>query len=91
MKLHPKIKTICEEYAESYEWIENDSSLFINTDVQFAEIIMARLEKCPLEFVNIQHKQIKNKVNIWFRLKEEEEKSYDFEDDGDDGDDNFAY
>ena len=86
MKLHPKIKTICEEYSESYEWVENDSSLFINTDVQFAEIIMARLEKCPLEFVNMQHKQIKDKVNIWFRLKEDQEKSYDFQDDEDDGD-----
>ena len=42
---------------------------------------MERLEKCPLEFVNLQHRQIKDKVNIWFRLKEEQEKSYDFEDD----------
>jgi hypothetical protein len=52
---------------------------------------MSRLENCPLEFVNMQHKQIKDKVNIWFRLKEDQEKSYDFEDDEDDGDDNFAY
>jgi hypothetical protein len=34
----------------------------------------------------MQHRQIKDKVNIWFRLKEDQEKSYDFEDEDEDED-----
>jgi len=99
MKLHPKIKMICEEFAQSYEWIAGDGSLFIKVSPQFVEIIKEKLENSPLEFVSLKQRaksyntflkenKISTKISpaittLWYRIPEEEEKSYDFEDEDD--------
>jgi hypothetical protein len=102
MKLHPKIKMICEEFADNYEWIDGDDSLFLNVRPEFIDIVKKHLETCPLEFVmggknkdnSPQHSMISYKkgkefssspstYTLWYRLPEEQEKSYDFEDEDD--------
>lgn len=82
MKLHPKIKMICEEFAESYEWIEGDESLFVRLSNRFVDIVKDRLAKCPLEFQDIQ--KVGDNSILWFRSVEENEPVYDFEDEEDD-------
>ena len=99
MTLHPKIKMICEEFGESYEWIAGDGSLFIKVSPQFLEIIKEKLENSPLELVSSKRKaksyytslnenKFSTKISpaittLWYRLPEEQEKSYDFEDEDD--------
>lgn len=81
MKLHPKIKMICDEFADSYEWIESDESLFIKLSNRFVDIVKERLEKCPLEFQDSQ--KVGDSCILWFRSAEENEPVYDFEDEDD--------
>lgn len=76
MKLHPKIKMICEEFAESYEWVEGDDSLFIRVASNFIDIIKKHLETCKLEYVDTQN--IGQICILWYRLPEENEPAYDF-------------
>jgi hypothetical protein len=99
MTLHPKIKMIAEEFGESYEWIAGDGSLFIKVSPQFLEIIKEKLENSPLEFVSSKQKaksyytslnenKFSTKIipaitTLWYRLPEEQEKNYDFEDEDD--------
>jgi hypothetical protein len=99
MTLHPKIKMIAEEFGESYEWIAGDESLFIKVSPQFLEIIKEKLENSPLELVSSKQKaksyytslnenKFSTKISpaittLWYRLPEEQEKSYDFEDEDD--------
>lgn len=82
MKLHPKIKMICEEFADSYEWIEGDESLFVKVSNPFISIVKDRLTKCPLE---LQDGQVvkPNHCILWYRSAEENEPVYDFEDEDD--------
>jgi hypothetical protein len=79
MNLHPKIKMICEEFSDSYEWIENDCSLFVKVSNHFIPIVKELLAKCPLE---LQDGQVvkQNHSILWYRLPEENEAVYDFED-----------
>jgi hypothetical protein len=100
MKLHPKIKMICEEFAQSYEWIANDGSLFIKASPEFVLIIKEKLETSPLELVSSKErvKSFETSLNgnkfvtktspaittLWYRIPEEQEKSYDFDDEEDD-------
>ena len=79
MKLHPKIKMICDEFAESYEWIEGDESLFIRLSNRFVDIVKERLAKCPLEYQDAQ--RVGDNTILWFRSAEENEPVYDFDDD----------
>jgi len=79
MKLHPKIKMICDEFAESYEWIESDESLFIRLSNRFVDIVKERLAKCPLEYQDAQ--RVGDNTILWFRSAEENEPVYDFDDD----------
>ena len=81
MKLHPKVKMICEEFCDSYEWIENDESLFVKLSNRFVDIVKERLAKCPLEFQDAQ--QVGDNSILWFRSAEENEPVYDFEDEDD--------
>jgi len=82
MKLHPKIKMICDEFAESYEWIEGDESLFIRLSNRFVDIVKKRLAKCPLEYQDAQ--RVGDNTILWFRSAEENEPVYDFDDDEED-------
>lgn len=86
MKLHPKVKMICDEFAESYEWIEGDESLFIRLSNRFVDVVKERLAKCPLEYQDAQ--KVGDNTILWFRSAEENERVLDFidetEDDGDD-------
>ena len=79
MKLHSKIKMICDEFAESYEWIEGDESLFIRLSNRFVDIVKERLAKCPLEYQDAQ--RVGDNTILWFRSHEENEPVYDFDDD----------
>jgi hypothetical protein len=81
MKLHPKIKMICEEFGDSYEWIESDESLFIKLSNRFVDVVKDRLAKCPLEFQDSQ--KVGDNGILWFRSAEENEPVYDFEDEDD--------
>jgi hypothetical protein len=99
MKLHPKVKMICEEFAQSYEWISGDESLFIKVSPNFVKIIKEKLENSPLELVSskegsksyitsLNEGKFTTKVSqgittLWYRFPEEQEKSYDFEDEED--------
>ena len=78
MKLHPKIKMICEEFGESYEWIAGDESLFVRVGNHFIDIVKERLKTCKLEFLDAQTKN--DHTILWFRSPEENEPVYDFED-----------
>jgi hypothetical protein len=99
MKLHPKIKMICEEFAQSYEWIANDGSLFIKASPEFVLIIKEKLETSPLELVSSKQRSNSYETltngyksfttssaitTLWYRIPEEQEKSYDFDDEEDD-------
>ena len=81
MKLHPKVKMICEEFADSYEWIEGDESLFVKLSNRFVDIVKKRLQNCPLEFQDAQ--KIGDNSILWFRSAEENEPVYDFDDEED--------
>lgn len=81
MKLHPKIKMICEEFADSYEWIEGDESLFVRLSNKFVDVVKDRLTKCPLEFQDSQ--QVGDCSILWFRSAEENEPVYDFDNEED--------
>jgi hypothetical protein len=81
MKLHPKVKMICEEFADSYEWIEGDESLFVKLSNRFVDIVKERLQNCPLEFQDSQ--KVGDNSILWFRSAEENEPVYDFEDEDD--------
>jgi len=99
MKLHRKIKMICEEFAQSYEWISGDGSLFIKASPNFVKIIKEKLENSPLELVSSKERSISYNTSLkegkfttsvsqaittlWYRFPEEQEKSYDFEDEED--------
>lgn len=82
MKLHPKIKMICDEFAESYEWIEGDESLFVRLSNRFVDVVKERLAKCPLEYQDAQ--RVGDNTILWFRSAEENEPVYDFDDDEED-------
>jgi len=82
MKLHPKIKMICDEFAESYEWIENDESLFVRVSNRFVDIVKERLSKCPLEYQDAQ--MVGDNTILWFRSNEENERVLDFIDESED-------
>lgn len=84
MKLHPKVKMICEEFADSYEWIEGDESLFIRLLNPFVDIVKERLSKCPLEYQDAQ--KVGDHTILWFRSAEENEKVLDFIEDDDEED-----
>jgi len=81
MKLHFKIKMICDEFAESYEWIEGDESLFVRLSNRFVDIVKERLAKCPLEYQDAQ--RVGDNTILWFRSAEENEPVYDFDDEED--------
>ena len=78
MKLHPKIKMICEEFGESYEWIAGDESLFVRVGNHFIDIVKERLKTSKLEFLDAQTKN--DHTILWFRSPEENQPVYDFED-----------
>ncbi|NDG32577.1 hypothetical protein EB118_21205 [bacterium] len=81
MKLHFKIKMICDEFAESYEWIEGDESLFVRLSNRFVDVVKERLAKCPLEYQDAQ--RVGDNTILWFRSAEENEPVYDFDDEED--------
>lgn len=81
MKLHPKVKMICDEFAHSYEWIEADESLFVKLSNRFVDVVKERLQNCPLEFQDSQ--KVGDNCILWFRSVEENEPVYDFEDEDD--------
>ena len=81
MKLHPKVKMICDEFAHSYEWIEGDESLFVKLSNRFVDVVKERLQNCPLEFQDSQ--KVGDNYILWFRSAEENEPVYDFEDEDD--------
>ena len=83
MKLHPKVKMICEEFAEYYEWIESDESLFIKVSNHFIPIVKDLLAKCPLELQDGQVVKPNHSI-LWYRSPEENEPVYDFDDDEED-------
>jgi len=79
VKLHPKIKNICEEFSNSYEWIENDESLFMKLPTKFVDSVRNRMLGFDLEYQDEQ--RIGQNSILWFRSIEDNEKSYDFEED----------
>ena len=79
MKLNPKIKNICEEFSNSYEWIENDESLFMKLPTKFVDSVRNRMSSFDLEYQDEQ--RIGQNSILWFRSAEDNEKIYDFEED----------